>query len=299
MATLPSVMPALITPFDADGEIDLDAHHHNLDVLVGRGVTGFLVAGSTGEGPYLEPGERGRLLAAARAAHGDRIYLTCGVAAESLRQGIGQVTEAAAEGAESAVVLTPTSLARGNHAAVHDYYLGLAEASPIPILLYSVPAVTGYELPIDQIVMLSAHPNIVGMKDSGGRPVRIQELRSRIDDGFVIHAGASSMLAQSMAAGGGGAITASANYVPEFVRHVVETSHRSQAAADLLQQRLTILVREVESHGIPGTKAAAAEAGLRPGFPRAPLRPLTGESRTRVVAALRLADLSVEEQATL
>ncbi len=296
MATMPSVMTALVTPFDANGEIDLEAHRHNLDTLIGRGVTGFLVAGSTGEGSYLEPAERSRLLTAARADHDDRVYLSCGVAAESLRQGVGQVTEAATAGADSAVVLTPTSLARGNHGAVHDYFLGMAEASPIPILLYSVPAVTGYELPIDQVVALSTHPNIIGMKDSGGRPVRIQEVHHRIDDEFVIYAGASSMLAQSMAAGGSGAITASANYVPEYVLRIVETSQQSQAAADRLQQRLTVLVREVESHGIPGTKVAAAAAGLRPGFPRAPLRPLTGEERTRIVAALRLANLSAVEQ---
>jgi 4-hydroxy-2-oxoglutarate aldolase len=295
VATQPSVMPALVTPFDAEGQLDLDAHRHNLEVLIGRGVAGFLVAGSTGEGPYLEPGERGALLAAARDDHGDRLYLSCGIAAESLRQGVGQVAEAATAGADSAVVLTPTTLARGNHAAVRDYFLGMAEASPIPILLYSVPAVTGYELPIDQIVALSTHPNIIGMKDSGGRPVRIQEVHGRIEDDFVIYAGASSMLAQSMAAGGAGAITASANYAPEYVRAIVTTSQQSQAAADRLQQQLTVLVREVESHGIPGTKVAAAEAGLRPGFPRAPLRPLGGEERTRVVAALRLADLSVEE----
>jgi len=295
VATLPSVMPALITPFDANGEIDLDAHRHNLDVLSERGVEGFLIAGSTGEGLYLEPGERQQLVGAARDALGSQTHVACGVAGESLRQAITQVSEATQAGADSAVVLTPTSLARGNHKAVLDFYLGMAEASPIPILLYSVPVVTGYELPIDQIVELCSHPNIIGMKDSGGRPVRIQEVHRLIDDGFLLYAGVSAMLAQSMAAGGTGAITASANYVPELVSRIVATSRQSQPGADALQQSLTVLVREVESLGIPGTKAAAAEVGLRPGLPRRPLRPVTGDQAARLRAALRLADLAVRE----
>jgi dihydrodipicolinate synthase/N-acetylneuraminate lyase len=267
-------MPALITPFDDAGNIIFEAHAHNLRVQTERGVTGFVLGGSTGEGPYLENGERALLAAEARAELGEDPYLVSGVAAQSVRQALSQVEEGATGGADAALVLTPTSLARGNHAAVTRFYAAVAEAAPIPIFLYSVPAVTGYELPVDCVAELAVHPSVIAIKDSGGRPLHIKETAQSTPDDFMVYAGSSSTLVKATAAGAIGAITASGNYAPELVSDLVLTSRTSVSQAEPLQSRLTEATREIEAFGVAGTKAAAGAAGLWTGIPRRPLRPV-------------------------
>lgn len=289
MRTPPQFMPAMITPFDEDGTIIIEAHHHNLRLQTSRGVTGFVLAGSTGEGPYLEPGERFLLVREARNELGDEPFLVCGVAAQSVRQAFVQVDEIASGGADAALVMTPTGLARGNHDAVMRFYDSVAEAAPVPLFLYSVPAVTGYELPVDCAATLSEHPNVVAMKDSGGRPIHIKELVQSTPEDFVVYAGSSSTLAQAMAAGAIGAITASGNYLPELISKLVSTSRSSVSDAEPLQAQLTEATREVEAFGVVGTKTAAATVGLWTGIPRKPLQPVQRAEQARIAQIVAMA----------
>jgi dihydrodipicolinate synthase/N-acetylneuraminate lyase len=271
----PPFMPALITPFTRSGLIDEDAVAHNVAVLHERGVQGFLLAGSNGEGPYLEPGERTALCSAAREA-APRAFLLCGVAAESVRLALRQAEEAAQGGADAALILSPTTLIRGRHRLVGRFFTDVADTAPLPVYLYSVPGVTAYDLPVDVALEAAAHTNVTGMKDSGGHPVKAAALVAGAPEGFSLYVGSSAALTQSVAAGAVGGITSSANYAPELVGRVVATARRSARNALPTQRRLTRLAAAVEAHGVAGVKAAAAEAGLHPGIPRPPLRPLTG-----------------------
>jgi 4-hydroxy-2-oxoglutarate aldolase len=270
-------MPALITPFDAAGDLDLAAHRHNVEVLSKLGIDGLLIAGSTGEGPYLEPGERQRLLRTAREAIGNDNYLTCGVAAETVRQALAMINEAVDGGGDSALVITPTTLTRNRLLYVEGYYQTLAEVSPIPILLYSVPPVTAFELPEDVVVRLSRHPNVIGLKDSGGDPVRMQRLVASVEEGFHLFTGSTQALTLAIAAGAYGAITASTNYLPDLLLELVAVAADDPLKARTLQQRVSAISAGVERLGIPGVKAAAAIGGLLPGLPRLPLAPIAGD----------------------
>jgi len=280
-------MPALVTPFDDEGEIDLDAHRHNVRYLQDDGIDGFLIGGSTGEGPYLEPGERGELL---EVAHDEApgAFLLCGINGESVRQAMSLILEAAGSGADAVLVITPTTLVRGNDAAVEAFYLAVGEAAPLPVFLYTVPRVTGYELPVDVVRRLSAHPNIVGMKDSGGRPERIASLSGRVDTPFDMFVGASSAVATSVAAGAHGAITASANYAWPFLKQLLAGSPDE---ARLHQQRLLRLIETIESLGLAATKAAATMVGLQARYPRLPLGSLSRSQLPVIEASLRDAGL--------
>jgi len=288
--TPPHYMPALITPFDDEGTIITEAHRHNLRTQTARGVNGFVLGGSTGEGPYLEPGERELLLRETRDELGEDPFLVCGVAAQSVRQANSQVREVAAGGADAALVMTPTALARGNHDAIKRFFEAVAEASPIPLFLYSVPSVTGYELPVDIAAHLAQHPTYCAMKDSGGRPLHTKELVQSTPDEFMVFCGSSSALLSSMAGGAIGAITASGNYVPELLTELVVTSGISVSKSEPLQARLTAAAKEIEAFGVVGTKAAAGAAGLWTGIPRRPLQPVPRTALARiaqVVATVR------------
>ena len=291
MRTPPHLLTALVTPFTRSGEVDLDAHRFNLRVLTDRGIKGFLIGGSTGEGPYLDPGERTALVGAARLDLGKRPFLLAGIAGESLRAASAQAEEAAAAGADAVLVLTPTTMVRGNHAAVVGFFESVADTSAVPVFLYSVPAVTGYTLPSVSAIELSQHPNIFGMKDSTGDPVAMAGLVENTTDGFVLMTGASRAVTLSIAAGAHGAITASSNYLPELANQVVAAARRSPRSAAHLQSRLTRLSAAAEAHRVPGVKAAAELVGLRPGYPRKPLRQLQAKDRKAIEKAFREAGI--------
>ena len=271
MKVPPRTMAALITPFDGAGLIDAGAHRHNLRLLNDRGLSGFLIGGSTGQGPYLEPGERALLVATARDELGTDAFLLAGISAQSVRQAALQVAEAADAAADAALVTTPTLLLRKDHQLVAAFFRSVADDSPIPIFCYSVPAVTSYELPVSTAVELAEHPNIVGMKDSGGDPDRVAPVLNGTGDNYYLYTGASRIVHEASVRGAYGAITASANYASELV----------DAARDDLdaQDRLSAVSATVERHGLAGTYATAEMEGLMPGTMRAPLVALDADVR--------------------
>lgn len=274
MIPLPRTMPALITPFDASGRLDDDAHRHNVGLVADRGGRGVVVGGSTGQGPYLEAGERRRLVDGARAAAD--VAVVCGVFAETVRQAAAQAAEA--EHADAVLVVTPGTLVRSMPHALVSFYEDVADASEVPVLLYSVPRVTGIELDVDRIRELAEHPNIVGFKDSGGQPGRFAA-SSDVPAGFHRYCGASAVLTDAHRAGATGAITASANYALTDVSLAVAGDAKAQ-------RRLAPLAATVEAHGVAGTMVAAEVTGMRVGVPRRPLRPPGPEAVSAISAAV-------------
>jgi 4-hydroxy-2-oxoglutarate aldolase len=272
-------MPALITPFTKSGEIDTKAHTSNLRLLADKGIEGFVIGGSNGEGPYLEPGERLRLV---RAGRRRKAHFMVGIAAETTRVALAQVQEAVDAGADSVLVMTPTTLTRGRDDAVLRFYRSVAEAVSLPVFLYSVPGVTAYSLPVPLVSKLSRHENIVGMKDSSGDVVRLQSIIDSAPAEFILYSGSSRALTAAMAIGCHGAITGSGNYVPSLALETLAAAKESPAKARKLQKRLSAISVEVEAHGLPGVKAAAKAAGLEPGYPREPLTRLSRGAETSI-----------------
>lgn len=268
MSDLPRYMPALVTPFTRSGALDEKAHVRNVRNLAERGIEGFVLGGSNGEGPYLEPGERGRLVKSIRRR---KTHLMAGIAVESTRLALTALAEVEEAGADSILVMTPTTLARDRHEVVEAYYKTIADAASRPVFLYSVPTVTAYSLPIDSIVRLARHANIAGLKDSSGDVVRLQMILDATPKGFILYSGSSRALTAAIAVGCHGAITGSGNYAPDLVLQIVKLAQENPHDARRYQKRLSSMSGDIESHGIPGVKAAAKAAGLEPGFPRAPL----------------------------
>lgn len=286
MPVVPRLLPALVTPFDARGDLDLKAHRHNVTTLWDRGIRGFVIAGSTGEGPYLDSGERRDLLSEARKALGKKAHLICGVNAETVRQAQLIIDEAIEGEADAVLIITPTTLTRNRIQYVEGFYDILATQSSLPVMLYSVPGVTAFELPDDSVARLSAHPNIVGIKDSGGHPVRLQRILAAAPEDFLVFTGSTQAVTLAVTAGAHGAITASTNYMPERLQETIAAARRQPAKARPLQQQISHISSAVESYGIPGVKAVAAAAGLRPGHPRLPLLPLSKRYSQRLAALL-------------
>lgn len=275
----PEYMPALLTPFTQRGELDIKAHTYNMRVLADRGIEGFVIGGSNGEGPYLEPGERSRLIKAGRRR---KAHFMAGINAETTRSALAQVEEVTEAGADSLLVLTPTTLARGRDEIVVDYYRAIADTAGIPVFLYSVPNVTAYGLPIELVARLSRHENVIGMKDSSGDVVRLQSIIDATPGDFMLYSGSSRALTAAIAVGCYGAITGSGNYAPDLVMKTLDQARTDPASARRNQKRLSRLSADVEAHGVPGVKAAARAAGLEPGYPRQPLTRLSRGIETSI-----------------
>lgn len=279
MTNPPHYMPALVTPFTSRGAVDTKAFQGNVRLLAETGMTGFVIAGSNGEGPYLETGERLKLIKAVRRRNA---HLMVGIAGESTRMALSQVREAEEANADSVLVVTPTASARGRVDAMMNHYRTIADSSSLPVFLYSVPPMTAYNLPIDVVAKLARHPNIVGMKDSSGDVVRLQGILEATRRDFILYSGSSSALTAAMAIGCYGAITGSGNYLPDLVQEVLRRAKEDPSSARRLQKKLSSISADVEAHGVPGVKAAAKAAGLEPGHPRLPLTRLSRGHETSI-----------------
>nr|XP_028586394.1 4-hydroxy-2-oxoglutarate aldolase, mitochondrial isoform X1 [Podarcis muralis] len=276
---LRGIYPPLATPFTSQGEVDYSRLEENLRLYSGIPFRGFVVQGSNGEFPYLTQQERLEVVRRVRQAMPKDKLLLAGTGCESTRGTIEMTAQMADKGADAALVVTPCYF-RGSmtSAALIHHYKQVAEASPIPVILYSVPANTNLELPTDVVLSLAQHPNIVGIKDSGGNITRIGLLVHKTQhEDFQVLAGSAGFLLASYIVGAAGGICALANVLGSPVCQLEQLCCAgSWDEARALQHRLIEPNIAVTSKfGVPGLKQAMEWFGLNGGFCRSPLLPLS------------------------
>ena len=213
------VYTPIITPFTSDDVIDEKALRSNVARWMTTPLTGLVVLGSNGEAPQLEDQEADRVIEIVRAGMPKDRPLIAGTGRESTKATIEATSRAAALGADAALVRTPSFFKSAMTSEVFmRHYSEVADASRIPVLLYNVTMYTGVTLQADAVEQLSAHPNIVGMKESGNDLLLISECVSRTPDDFTVLAGSATTLFQSLCAGCDGAILAVASLLPSRPR---------------------------------------------------------------------------------
>ena len=284
-AVLGGMFAATVTPFDANGTLDCDAARRNVRSLLDAGLHGVLLAGSTGEAALLDQTERDGLLQAVRDEVPSSRFLLMGVGTESTRHTIARAKHAATLGADAVLVVAPHYFtALMTPAAQKAHYLAVADASPVPVVLYSVPAFMHYALDADMVCELAVHVNIIGIKDSSGNAEwRNGYLRARSAT-FAVMTGHAPSLSQALGDGCAGAVLAAACIAPKLALAVargVGLGHPEDAAD--AQNGLRRLAMEVAAtYGVPGLKAGVDAAGMLGGAPRSPLLPLGDEARAVV-----------------
>jgi 4-hydroxy-2-oxoglutarate aldolase len=271
------VFPPLPTPFEPSGAISFDALSSNLQWWNAQDLAGYVVLGSNGEAVHLAEPERFSLVEFVRSKAPDSRWVIAGTGLLSTEATIRETMAAAAAGADAALVLPPYYY-RGlmTEEALRDHFLAVAEASPIPVLLYNMPANTGIDMQVDLIAELSAHPSIVGIKDSGGNVAKLAELRDRVSDEFVILAGSAGFLLPALSVGADGGVLALANIAPSLCVSILTLARRSawEEARDLQARVASANSAVTRRWGVPAIKAAMDMIGLYGGPPRRPLRPL-------------------------
>jgi 4-hydroxy-2-oxoglutarate aldolase len=291
---LSGVIPAIPTSFNARGEVDAAALRANIDRWNRSPLRGYVVGGSNGEFPLLSLDERVRLVEAAREAAAPGRLILAGSGMEST-QGTIELTQRMADaGAHGVLVVTPSYYrGRMNAAALVAHYSAVADASPVSVILYNVPANTGVDLPVEAAVELSRHENIIGMKESGGDVTKMGRILAACEPSFQMLAGSGGFFLGALAVGAVGCIAALANIAGVELAALQGHVRAGEAeAARKLQQRLVEPNAAVTSvFGVPGLKAALEMLGFYGGPVRSPLQALAEPERVRLREILQRAGL--------
>lgn len=275
---LSGVLAPIPTPFDRERRVDPARLRAALARWLETPIAGFVVLGSTGEAVLLDEDESDRVIAAARETIPPDRPLLIGTGRESTQAAVRAARRAADLGADAVLVRTPgfyKTQMTGDAFAGH--YTAVADASPVPVLLYNFSALTGVNLLPATVSRLAAHANIIGMKESGGDIVQITDLVSGTPDGFVVFAGSASTFYAALSVGAAGGILALASVLPDACARLyclAREGRHDEALA--LQQQLMPLAKFLGSaYGVPGVKAALNLIGYDIGPPRPPLAPLS------------------------
>ncbi len=290
---LSGVYPALTTPFAADGSVSLIDLKYNIERYNSTALAGYVVIGSTGESVLLSRGETESILATVKEAAGSGKRLIAGTGAESTADTIERTKRAAELGYHFALVKTPYYYKPAYKPEVLiAHYRRVADASPIPVLLYSVPIFTGVTLEAPEVAALSEHPNIMGIKDSSGHVMRVGEMVAMAQPDFQVLTGSAPTLLAGITVGAKGAILALASALPEKCVELFELSRaaRIEKARELQNVLLKVSKVIASEHAIAGLKFAMDQRGYRGGIPRLPLVPLAESYKQRILESLASLD---------
>ncbi len=277
MITLRGILAPVVTPFDARGDVNLDAFASNLRAHVTGGACGIVVTGSTGEAALLDDAERNALVDRARRELSRDSTLLVGTGAESTRATIARTRAAAERGADGVLVVAPHYYGEAmTPDALVSHYRAVADASPVPVLLYTIPKYMHFAVPPHVVAQLAVHDNIIGMKDSSGDASLFAQYLQSQGDAFHVLTGSGVLFGEALRMGAHGGILAVSLFAAERSFDVWRAwQSGDEAAAAHAQTLLTPLAANiVGGMGVAGVKAAMDHVGLAGGAPRPPLQPL-------------------------
>jgi 4-hydroxy-2-oxoglutarate aldolase len=298
--TLKGVFGPVVTNFQTTtGELDRDAFARNVSAHLAAGMQGVVVCGSTGEAALLDERERMTLVETARdVIPRDRVLLV-GTGAESTRMAQRYTSLAAERGADAVLVVAPHYYGAKamSVAALRAHYAAIADASPVPVVLYNIPKYMHFALPPQLVAELARHENIVGMKDSSGDLELLAGYLRAQSDNFSVLTGNGGTFKRALELGARGGILAVGLFATALALDVYRaTSQRGGEgkSAEQAQERLLSLSgRIVGELGVAGVKAALDAVGLEGGPVRLPLQPLSAGELAEIIELLRTAELSL------
>jgi len=287
------VIPPVLTPFKANGDVDYEAYCRNLARWNQYPLAGYLVLGSNSESAYLSEDEKLELISLTVEGAGSRLVLA-GTGLESTRHTIALTNKAAHLGAHAALVLTPCYYGnRMNEQALMSHFTMIGESADIPVMMYNVPRFTHVNLPASVVGHLSRHPNIGGMKDSTGDVAQLVSFQRVSQTGFNLMVGTASVWYPALTLGLTAGVMALANCCPQEcvdIQHLWQ-SGRTADAQTLFRRMSPVNAAVTATFGVAGLKYAAELLGYSAGYTRSPLQPLTSEEQASLRRILSEAQL--------
>jgi len=283
-------MVALVTPMREDGAIDDDSLAGLIEFHVSQGTDAIVAVGTTGESATLDEEEHCALIRRCVELTAGRIPLIAGTGANATSEAIRLTRCAMEAGADACLLVTPY-YNKPTQEGLYQHHKAVAEAVPIPQILYNVPGRTACDMLPETVERLSHISNIVGIKEATGDLDRARAILDCCGERLDLYSGDDATAMELMLMGGRGVISVTANVAPRAMHEMCEAALAGdRARAEAINRRLEALHRDlfVEANPIP-VKWALAEMGLIPPGLRLPLTPLSPQYHDRVRAALRQA----------
>ncbi|MEO7084535.1 MAG: dihydrodipicolinate synthase family protein [Gemmatimonadaceae bacterium] len=287
--------PVISTFSPANGELDTDGFSANVRAHLDAGLHGIVVTGSTGEAALLDATERGKLIDATRALVPSDKTLIVGTGAESTRTCLQLTRDAAGRGADAVLVVAPHYYSSAmTTPALERHYRAVADASPVPVILYNIPKYMHFALAAELVADLAKHGNIIGVKDSSGNRDLFASYMAAQSNTFSVLTGNAQMFHHALQTGAPGGILAVSLFAAALTLDVFETHIQGDTvSAEALQARMTPLGAKIVGElGVAGVKAAMDRVGLAGGPVRSPLSPLDAAGLATVEALLRGAEVA-------
>jgi 4-hydroxy-tetrahydrodipicolinate synthase len=278
---------ALVTPFTRDGALDEPGVRRLARRQIEAGIHFLVPCGTTGESPTLSEDERARVVEIVADEARGKVRVLAGAGGYDTREVMHAAKRMQQAGADGILSVTPY-YNKPTPEGLFQHYLAIAEAIPLPIVVYNVPGRTGCNIDVATVVRLSTIPNIVGVKEASGNMTQICEVCRNVPADFIVLSGDDALTLPVMAVGGRGIISVASNEVPAEMSRMVELAERGDfAGARQVHNRLLPLmqINFVESSPIP-VKSAMAAMGLMEETYRLPLVPPRPASRDRIHAVL-------------
>lgn len=272
------VLTAMVTPFDRDGAVDLGAARTLASHLIEHGSDGIVVVGTTGESPTLKDAEKRALIEAIAELCSGRASVVAGSSTYDTEHSVSLSRDAASAGASALLAVTPY-YSRPSQAGIASHFKAIAESTDLPVILYNIPGRTGTLIELETIVELSAHPNIVGIKDATGNLAMTSRVVAETDDRFSVYSGDDVLTLPMLAVGGIGVISVASHVAGAQISEMIEAFLTGKVAeAREIHLRLLKLFSLLFAEPSPGPVKAACEImGFGVGSPRLPMQPATDD----------------------
>lgn len=283
-------MVALVTPMNEDGSLDLPALRRLIDFHVVSGTDAIVAVGTTGESPTLDMDEHCEVIRRTVEYARDRVPVIAGTGANSTREAI-ELTRCAEQAGVDACLLVTPYYNKPTQEGLYLHHKAIAEAVPVPQILYNVPGRTACDMLPETVERLAAIPNIVGIKDATGNIDRARDILRRCGERMDVYSGDDATALDCILLGAKGDISVTANVAPKLMHEMCKLALESkEKEARAINDRLMGLHKNlfIEANPIP-VKWAMQEMGLIQGGIRLPLTPLAGKHHETVRQAMRAA----------
>jgi 4-hydroxy-tetrahydrodipicolinate synthase len=288
-----------VTPFTTAGAVDEPCVRALARRQIDAGIHFLVPCGTTGETPTLSSGERRRVVELVVEEANGRVPVLAGAGGYDTAEVVHQAREMYACGADGLLSVTPYYNKPTPDGLVAHYH-AIADATPLPIVVYNVPGRTGCNIEPRTLARLAAIPNIIGVKEASGNVLQVSEACRLVPDGFIVLSGDDALTLPIMAVGGHGVISVASNQIPGEMARLVELIEEGHLAdARRLNARLLPLMQGnfIESNPIP-VKYVMARMGLLEERYRLPLVPPRVESREALMCMMEAFGLRAHAEAS-
>ena len=268
---------ALITPFKKDFSYDIEALESLIDYIIDGGTDYIVALGTTAETPTIKPSDRGNILHIIKQRIASRVPLVAGLGGNCTAEVVEYVEHTDLEGIDAILSVTPY-YNKPSQEGLYRHFRAIAEASPIPVILYNIPGRTGVNMTAETTCRLAAdEPNIIAVKEASGKIEQIEQIIRNRPDGFRVISGDDSLTLEVMRRGGDGVISVAATAFPKMVSRMVDLAATGDYdSAEQIMGRLREAIAALFEQGNPtGIKAALAVMGRIENVLRLPLVPAT------------------------